>query len=98
MNDETTVIAEFSKPKRRYSEPTKSDYIIRCMVAENTVRQQDKALTAETQARAKAELASNRLQDEVDRLRRQRGLERLLCLGIIVGMVVGTWLLIGGAQ
>ena len=86
------------KPKRRYSEPTKSDYIIRCMAAENSLRDHDRALECETQGRAQFELAAMRLQEEVDRLRRQRGLERLLCLGIIVGMVVGTWLLIGGAQ
>ena len=68
------------------------------MAAENTVRQQDKALTAETQARAKFELAANRLQDEVDRLRRQRLTERILFVGIIAGMIAGTWFLIGGAQ
>jgi hypothetical protein len=86
------------KAERRYSDPTKSDYIIRCMAAENTVRQQDKSLTAETQARAKFELAANRLQDEVDRLRRQRLTERILFVGIIAGMIAGTWFLIGGAQ
>ena len=84
--------------KRRYSEPTKDAWIIRCMAAENTVRQQNAALTAETQARAKAEWDALRLQDEVDRLRRQRLTERILFVGIIVGMIAGTWFLIGGAQ
>jgi len=85
------------KPKRRYSDPTKSDYIIRCMAAENTVRQQDKALAEEKQGRAKAEWDAWLLQEEVDRLRRQRGLERILCVAIIAGMIAGAWFLIGGA-
>jgi hypothetical protein len=33
--------------KRRYSDPTKSDYIIRCMAAENTVKAQDIELRQE---------------------------------------------------
>jgi len=59
------------KAKRRYSDPTKSDYIIRCMAAENTVRQQDKALAEEKQARAKAELDALWLTDENARLRQR---------------------------
>jgi len=86
------------KPTRRYSEPTKSDYIIRCMAAENTVRQQSAALTEETQARAKAEWDALRLTDEVDRLRRERAGERVACILIMVVMAIVCRLLIGGAQ
>jgi Flp pilus assembly protein TadB len=59
------------KAKRRYSDPTKADYIIRCMAAENTVRQQDKALAEEKQARAKAELDALWLTEENARLRQR---------------------------
>jgi hypothetical protein len=84
--------------RRRYSEPTKSDYIIRCMAAENTVKAQDIELTTQRQGRAKFELAANRLQDEVDRLRRDRGCERVACILIMVVMAIVCRLLIGGAQ
>jgi hypothetical protein len=60
------------------------------MQAENTVRQQDIELTTQRQGRAKFELAANRLQDEVDRLRRQRLTERILFVGIIAGMIAAT--------
>ena len=77
--------------KRRYSDPTKSDYIIRCMTAENTVRQQDKALAEEKQVRAKFELAAMRLQDEVDRLRRWLKWWPIAAglIGYAIGMVIG---------
>ena len=86
------------KKKRVYSEPTKTAWTVRCLDAENSLRDTERALTAETQGRAKAELAANRLQDEVDRLRCQRFTERILFVGIIVGMIAGAWFLIGGAQ
>ena len=87
------------KPKRRYSDPTKSDYIIRCMAAENTVRQQDKALTAETRARAKAELAANRLQDEVDGWRKSaRGWFILWAVAVVCLAIISAAWMIGGAR
>jgi len=79
------------KTKRRYSDPTKSDYIIRCMAAENTVRQQDKALAEEKQCRAKAEWDAWLLQEEVDRLRKF-GLRFALIastIGYVIGYVIG---------
>jgi hypothetical protein len=67
MSDET--INPAAKPKRLYSEPTKSDYIIRCMAAENTVRAQDAELNTQRQAREKAESAARELAGENIRLR-----------------------------
>jgi hypothetical protein len=84
--------------KRRYSEPTKAEWMIRAMDAMNTLRDTERALEGEKKGRAQFELAANLLQDEVDRLRRQRLTERILFVGIIVGMIAWTWFLIGGAQ
>ncbi len=72
MNEETTVIS-VSKPKRVYSEPTKADYIIRCMAAENAVRAQDIELATQRQAREKAESATRELAGENIRLRARDG-------------------------
>ncbi len=84
--------------KRRYSEPTKSDYIIRCMAAENTVRQQNAALTAETQARAKAELENLWLTDENARLRRVYRVGIIGMAAISIAGIISIYLLLGGAQ
>ena len=79
--------------KRRYSEPTKSDYIIRCMAAENTVKAQDIELTTVRQARAKAELETLWLTEENARLR-QRAIWftawaiAVICLAVIT--IVGV--------
>jgi hypothetical protein len=94
MSDETTVIAEFSKPKRKYTEPTKADYIIRCMAAENTVRAQDAELRQE---RAHAFTLHAQLQDA---LKQAENLRRLAngasVLAVIV--IVLAFILIGGAR
>ena len=84
--------------KRRYSEPTKAEWMIRAMDAMNTLRDTERALEGEKKGRAQFELAANRLQDEVDRLRRQRFTERILIIAIIAGMIAGMWFLIGGAR
>jgi hypothetical protein len=84
--------------KRRYSEPTKSDYIIRCMAAENTVRQQNAALTAETQARAKFELENLWLTEENARLRRVYRVGIIGMAAISIAGIISIYLLLGGAQ
>jgi len=59
------------KAKRRYSDPTKSDWMIRALNAENTLRDTDRAVVCETQARAKAEWDALRLTEENARLRQR---------------------------
>ena len=100
MNDET--IAPALKPKRKYTEPTKADYIIRCMAAENTVKAQDIELNAQRQAREKAEDAARNLAGENIRLRAR---ESKLTSAVSVLAVIATVLafalaveLIGGAR
>jgi hypothetical protein len=79
------------KKKRVYTDPTKSQWQTRCMAAENTVRQQDIELTTQRQGRAKFELAANRLQDEVDRLRRWLKWWPIAAglIGYVIGIVIG---------
>ena len=98
MSDETTVIAEYSRPKRKYTEPTKADYIIRCMAAENTVRAQDIELNVQRQAREKAEAAARELAGDNIRLRARESklVSAASVLAVIVIALAG--LLIGGAR
>ena len=96
MNDET--IAPALKPKRKYTEPTKADYIIRAMQAENTVKAQDIELTAVWQARAKDESAARELAGENIRLRARvtRLTSAASVLAVLVIVLAGV--LIGGAR
>jgi hypothetical protein len=99
MSEETTVISA-SKPKRKYTEPTKADYIIRCMAAENTVRAQDAELNTQRQAREKAESAARELADENIRLRARESklVNAASVLAVIVIVIVLAFILIGGAR
>ena len=98
MNGESNIIAEFSQPKRKYSEPTKADYIIRCMAAENTVKAQDIELTAVWQARAKDESAARELAEENIRLRARDG-KLTSAVSVLAVLVIALAVaLIGGAR
>ncbi len=98
MSEETTVIAEFSKPKRKYTEPTKADYIIRCMSAENTVRAQDAELRQE---RGMIKLLNEQLQNALaDAITLRSRVTRLTnCASVLaVIVIVLAFILIGGAR
>jgi hypothetical protein len=101
MSEETTVIAA-AKPKRLYSEPTKSDYIIRCMAAENTVRAQDAELRQE---RGHAIKLHAQLQDALEqaenlraRVARMTTAASLLAVIAVVLAFALLSFLIGGAR
>ena len=101
MNEETTVIAA-AKPKRTYSEPTKADYIIRCMAAENTVKAQDielrqergRAITLHAQLQDAEEQAEN-LRARV--ARRTTEVSVMAVIAIVLAFAL-MGLLIGGAR
>jgi small ligand-binding sensory domain FIST len=101
VNEETTVIAA-AKPKRTYSEPTKADYIIRCMAAENTVKAQDielrqergRAITLHAQLQDAEEQAEN-LRARV--ARRTTEVSVMAVIAIVLAFAL-MGLLIGGAR
>jgi negative regulator of sigma E activity len=84
--------------KRRYSEPTKDAWIIRCMAAENTVKAQDIELTAVWQARAKDESAARELAGENIRLRARVAQLTTAASVLAVLVIVLAGVLIGGAR
>jgi len=77
--------------KRRNSDPTKSDYIIRCMAAENTVKAQDIDLRQVREQLQDAE-------EQVVKLLARDG--RLTCAVSVLAAIatVLAFLLIGGAR
>jgi hypothetical protein len=97
-NQPAAMPATPPKKKRVYSEPTKSDYIIRCMAAENTVKAQDIELTAQRQAREKAESAARELAEENIRLRARDGKLTTAASVLVVIAIALAFALIGGAR
>ena len=96
-SEETTVIAA-TKPKRKYTEPTKDGWIIRCMAAEHTVRQQDKQLKEE---RDMVKLLQEQLQNalaDACMLRARDGKLTSAVSVLAVLVIVLVIVLIGGAQ
>jgi hypothetical protein len=79
------------KAKRRYSDPTKSDYIIRCMAAENTVKAQDIEL------RQVRELLQG-AKEQAAKLRARDGALTTAASVMAVLVIVLAGVLIGGAK
>jgi hypothetical protein len=98
MSDETTVIAEYSRPKRKYSEPTKSDYIIRCMEAENTVKAQDIELRQERGLAIKLHAQLQDAEEQAAKLRARDGKLTTAASVLALLVIVLAGVLIGGAQ
>jgi hypothetical protein len=94
VSDETTVIAA-AKPKRTYTEPTKSDYIIRCMAAENTVKAQDIELR---QLRAQLNDAEEQAAKLLARVARMTVAAEVLAVIAVVLAFVLLSFLTGGAR
>jgi hypothetical protein len=98
VNDETTVIAEYSRPKRKYSEPTKSDWTIRAMQAENTVRQQDTELRQERGLAIKLHAQLQDAEEQVAKLRARDGKLTTAASVLALLVIVLAFALIGGAR
>ena len=88
--------------KRRYSEPTKDAWIIRCMAAENTVRQQNIQLRQERGRVMMFEAQAKIAKEQADNLRaRESKVVNAASVMVVIAVVLAyvlLYFLIGGAQ
>ena len=98
MNDEATVIAEYSRPKRKYSEPTKSDWTIRAMQAENTVKAQDAELRQERGLAIKLHAQLQDAKEQAAKLRARDGKLTTAASVLAVLVIALAFALIGGVK
>lgn len=95
---ETYSVIQQPKPPRKSNDPTKADWIIRAMKAENTVRAQDVELETERKTRLQAELVAHDMTEENQRLRARDGKLTSVASFLAVLAIVLAFMLIGGAR